>query len=360
VQLSWRGPAKAAAYVLAVAALLEGSARWFLANETCFPKVATAYTEPSWRLLWIHRHEQQGVLPFRFDELHPTRGWALKANLRDLPVFDGKQLNSNSRGLRGREEYEDPKPPGVVRILVFGDSFAFGEEVSDSETFCHRLADLLPGTQVLNFGVHGYGHDQMLIYLREQAQRYASDLVLLGYVSDDAERNLLGFRDFAKPRFRLRDGHLVLEGTPVPSPAELLRAEPRRSKLVDLVTMLVQQAAWRSGPRQREAGVLTLAILDAFMATVRTLGAEPVIIDMPVWNELRQTEPALTLREQAISAFSRARGVPYLALRPRFAVLAGTGVRLPTGTHWGPVEHQLAASAIADFLREEGLLRRAR
>ena len=51
---------------------------------------------------------------------------------------------------------------------MLGDSFTFGEDVGDDETYSHHLEQLLPGTEVINLGVHGYGHDQMLIYLREE------------------------------------------------------------------------------------------------------------------------------------------------------------------------------------------------
>ena len=39
---------------------------------------------------------------YAFDIHHPRLGWAVQPNIRDMPVFDGKVLNSNSRGLRGR------------------------------------------------------------------------------------------------------------------------------------------------------------------------------------------------------------------------------------------------------------------
>jgi GDSL-like Lipase/Acylhydrolase family len=354
--LPWRPAVKALAYVIAVAAFCEGSARWFLSSETRFLKIASPYTEPSWRLRWILRQRTQGTFRYTFDVVHPTRGWALKPGVRDLEVFAGKRLNSNSRGLRGQAEFEGPKPPGCVRILVFGDSFTFGEDVSDSETYCHRLGGLLPGAQVLNFGVHGYAHDQMLLYLREEARRYAPDIVLLGYVGDDALRNWMDFRDFAKPRFRLRAGVLQLEGTPVPTPEQVLRAEPWRSKLVDLVTMLTQQAAWRSGTRQREVAELTIALLEAFVTDVRALGARPAIVDLPAWDELRQTALTLTPREQTLFDFCKAHDVPYLALRPLFQVEARQGLRLETKGHWGAGEHRVAAEAIADFLRTQGLL----
>jgi hypothetical protein len=99
-----------------------------------------------------------------------------------VAVFDGKTLNSNSKGLRGKAEHEYQRTAGKRRILVLGDSFTFGEEVSDDETFPHYLESALPNTEVVNFGVQGYGHDQMLLCLKEEGVKYYPDIVILDFL----------------------------------------------------------------------------------------------------------------------------------------------------------------------------------
>ena len=348
--LSWT------AYVLFLAALAEGAARFVLMDEGRLARIGSPYSEPSWRLRFVLRYARTGPAASALEVPDRARGWALAPGLRQVPAFAGRTVSSNAHGLRGVREYASPKPAGTRRILVFGDSFTFGEEVADAETFCHRLGGLLPGVEVLNFGVRGYGHDQMLLYLRDAAARYEPDLVVLGYVTDDATRNLSRFRDFAKPRFELADGRLVLRGTPVPTPEEVLAAEPWHSKLLDLAAIFSQHAAWRSGRRQREAADLTFAILRAFFRDVAGMGARPLVVDLPVWDELRTTDPAPLPRERGLETFCRAEGLPYLRLRPLFVAHQQAGGRLETRAHWGPVEHWLAAQAIADFVRERGLL----
>lgn len=82
---------------------------------------------------------------------------------------------------------------------------------------------MLPHTEVINLGVHGYGHDQMLILLKEEGVKYEPDIVILGFMPIDMSRNLLKFRDFAKPRFILKGGKLKFTGSPVPRPEDILR-----------------------------------------------------------------------------------------------------------------------------------------
>lgn len=348
--LPWTG------YVLFLLALGEGAARFALMDEARLARIGSPYSEASWRLRFVLRYARTGPAANPLEVPDRARGWALAPGLRRVPAFAGRTVSSNTHGLRGVREYASPKPAGTRRILAFGDSFTFGEDVADAETFCHRLGGLLPGVEVLNFGVRGYGHDQMLLYLKDAAARYEPDLVLLGYVTDDATRNLSRFRDFAKPRFELTDGRLDLRGTPVPTPDEVLAAEPWRSKLFDLATIFGQHAAWRSGRRQREATDLTLAILREFFREVAGMRARPLVVDLPVWDELRVADPAPLTREQGLETFCRTEGLPYLRLRPLFLAHQRAGGRLETRAHWGPGEHWLAAQAIADFVRERGLL----
>ncbi len=348
---------RAALYLGLLALLLEGSARLALRSEGFLRRISSPYDEPSWRLRWLRRH-QGGEAPFRstFDQHHPVRGWTLAANLAHREVFDGKRLNSNSRGLRGRREFAGPKPAGVFRIALFGDSFTFGEGVSDDLTFAQQIGKLLPGVEVLNFGVHGYGHDQMLLYLREALPVYRPDVVLVGNVTDDALRNLTRFRDFAKPRFRLRDGELQLEGTPVPSPKALLAREVWRSRVWDFLTMARSRIAWRWGGRAEEFDRLTDAILTAIFREARAAGARPAIALLPVWGELGVRDPAPLPGEAFVLELAARERVPCLRLRPLFVERARLGAEYETVGHWGALEHRIAAGGIADFLRREGLV----
>ena len=51
-------------------------------------------------------------------------------------------------------------------VLLFGDSFAFGEGVNDNETLPYYVSQLTSGSRVYNYGVGGYGPQQMLAKLQ--------------------------------------------------------------------------------------------------------------------------------------------------------------------------------------------------
>lgn len=345
----------------AVLLALEGMARLAFGSDFVFKRLFSPLDEPSWRLRWLRaRKEAPGPTPFSFDRHDARLGWTLAPGLRELELWGGKRLSSNSHGLRGVREPELPKPEGLWRIAVFGDSFTFGEEVSDHETFAHQLEKLLAdqGTpvEVLNFGVHGYGHDQMLLRLRQALPVFQPDVVILGYVSDDSLRNLWTFRDYAKPRFRLQDGRLELEGVPVPAPAELAAREARRSRFFDLLTMLSTRMSWRFSDRASEVDRLTDALLSAIAREARAAGVQPAFVLLPAWNELAALEPQPLPAEAFVLELARREQVPCLRLRPLFLERARLGAEFEKVGHWGPREHRLTAEGLADFLRRSRLL----
>ena len=94
-------------------------------------------------------------------------------------------IDLNSRGLRDREiPYE--KPDGVRRVMVLGDSFVEGDEVSTESVLTRRLEVRLnqPGeqaTQAINGGVRAFGTAQEYLFLKNEALRYQPDVVILAF-----------------------------------------------------------------------------------------------------------------------------------------------------------------------------------
>jgi hypothetical protein len=339
--------------VAVVFATLETSARLVLSRDVISERVRKT-SDAAWRLDWVDRHRGGVEVYYGFDAYHPSRGWALKPNLRDADPYGPGSLNSNSAGLRGVREFSEHPPDGVTRIVLLGDSFAFGEEVADRETFALRLEEIRLDVEVLNFGVHGYGHDQMLVYLREEGLRYHPDIVIVGFVQDDMERNMLSFRDYAKPRFELVDGALVLRNTPVPAPGEMLAAERYRARFLDLVDMVRQAALWRSGVNQHRMEAVTAALLDEIGAESESVGAATVFLYLPHSEEL--TNPGLTLdAERFFTDYCDEREASCLNLRPTFLERMARGYAVKTPGHWHGSGHQLVAEALAVFLADRGL-----
>jgi hypothetical protein len=99
-------------------------------------------------------------------------------------------VHTNALGLRGGPASAQ-KARGTYRILLLGDSFAFGFGVEDEETFAAVLARTLPApagferVEVLNAGVSGWSADQYYLYLETIGFALAPDLVLLAETEND-------------------------------------------------------------------------------------------------------------------------------------------------------------------------------
>ena len=341
-------------YALAVALLFEGSARLALSGASMRERLFTN-DDASWRLQWIARQQSQKGLTYALDDWSPTRGWTLKPGLRGVP-FRGRLVNSNSKGVRGDREFSYEKPAGITRIVVLGDSFTFGEEVGDDETFSHHLEAMIPNSEVLNLGIHGYGHDQMLLYLKEEGIRYHPDIVLLGFMPDDMERNVLSFRDYAKPHFRVSEGRLELTTGSIPRPVEMLAAERWRSKFADLLTMARARYEWRSRTTAAITRELTSAILDEMKAAIEAVGARPAFAYLPVYGEIPRVDDGMTGRERAFFAYCKQRGITSLYIQPAFRARAKQGAQFKTQGHWGPLEHLTAAEGLKSELVGKGFM----
>jgi len=90
--------------------------------------------------------------------------------------------------------------PHATDVLVVGDSFTFGDQVSNSETWPACLERKLD-RGVDNGGVPGYGAAQSLLRASlELSKKHYSYLVFSIMVGDDFERDRLSYRSgFAKP-----------------------------------------------------------------------------------------------------------------------------------------------------------------
>jgi len=101
-----------------------------------------------------------------------------------------KPFQINSIGMRGPER-PTTRRPDVRRILILGDSIAFGYGVAYENSFAKRLEDLLNGSEhtgsyeVLDSGVPSINTAQEVTYFRENGIELAPDVVILAVCWND-------------------------------------------------------------------------------------------------------------------------------------------------------------------------------
>jgi lysophospholipase L1-like esterase len=116
----------------------------------------------------------------------------------ELSAADGIRYRINAEGFRDRPRAR-PKPAGVYRVIVLGDSIAFGYGVSSEDAFPARLerglarAGPTPRIEVLNFGVNGYNPYNEAALVEQLAPVYGPDLVLVQFCVNDLNDPTLHF-----------------------------------------------------------------------------------------------------------------------------------------------------------------------
>jgi len=157
----------------------------------------------------------------------PDVGHRFVPNLRArIPGDDGGSfVVTNSLGFRSDCEFAAASS-GQARILMFGDSYTAGDNVSNADRYSDQLAKMV-GVEVQNYGVPGSGTDQHLLIHRKFARDVEADLVMICVQVDSFHRiqvscrpiidRLTGQRVLVpKPYFEWENGEIVLRQVPVP------------------------------------------------------------------------------------------------------------------------------------------------
>ena len=128
---------------------------------------------------------------------HPLLGW--------VGYFDRETLeHDDANNIKGRRP-----------VLLFGDSFTYCVGAKCFEEFLNEDSAFASKYYLLNYGVGGYGIDQIYLLAKEVIPLYDNPIVIFGMLTRDMDRSMLKFRTGQKPCFELEDNKLVLKNVPI-------------------------------------------------------------------------------------------------------------------------------------------------
>jgi lysophospholipase L1-like esterase len=298
-------------------------------------------------------------------------GWANQPGQEG--VFQTPQFRTtvhvNQKGLRDSNHTYD-RANNTGRILVLGDSFAWGYGVEEAQRFSQVLQTSM-GVEVINAGVSGYSTDQELLWYRSEGVKYNPDLLILVFTGNDIGDNeqQLVYTIYYKPQFVIEDGQPILKNTPVPQTGT-------RSKIIydlcqrsSLFYFLVQRffdfrsiyknfsvRSANASPLvsaqspKREPFELTISLLHEISKIAEGEGARFMIVATDHWwngpsgetyqdfIDTLRTEEFLVLDVERMPGFDPAKMV------------------IPDDGHWNPAGHEFVAQKIGDFIENNQLL----
>lgn len=344
-------------------------------------------------------HPKQRVTLQKMVE-EPRGTWAFDAELG----WDWRPSSASEDGLyltdalaaRGPREYGRAPAPGMRRILTFGNSFTFCDEVPAEDSFQTQLEALDPGFEVLNFGVSGYGTDQAWLRYQRIGRDLGAEVVCLGLMLENIGRNVNRYRPLwasrtgvcvTKPRFLIDDaGALTLQPQPFATRAELHaaiedgsvleriaeheywlgRPEVPTGRLSSLVRLATGYLAYRERTpallwrdTEGEPFRVTLAILEGFHRQALADGARlaPILI-FPAMDDLVRFGLRDAPYWTALFDELERRAIPYVdfvtPLTERARELGGDPRVLYQGGHLSRTGNALVARTLRAWVRAQG------
>jgi lysophospholipase L1-like esterase len=289
----------------------------------------------------------------------PRRLYELRPGVDDTVGRRGIHIHINAAGFRDDVEYPLAKPSGTARVVVLGDSFTFGGKVTLEETYPKvvgkRLDVVDPGHrhEVLNLAVPGYNTEQEALLFEEKGLAYEPDLVLVGFVLNDAA-SMVQLVPAREPRFPAL--HSFLKRLAV---VQFLYGHYKQ------IRMGMQTGRWSRSSVDPDfmpdtaRWALTRKALQRIATLASSRGARTLVVVWPMLDDLDDRYAHLA-KHQLVADTCRELGIPVLDLLPSFRGREAPTLWAETRDHHPNAEAQrIAAAAIVEAIVSDGVIRSA-
>ncbi len=266
----------------------------------------------------------------------PELGWLPIPNSAGL--FAGSRtisIQHNSLGLRDIEHQRTDRPT----VMFVGDSFVWGYDVEANERFTDLLRAQIPGIEIVNAGVNGYGTDQEYLLLDRFWNAFRPDVVVLNFTTsndrDDNTSNMISDGYYKPYLAQAADGSWRFLGQPVP-----------RSR----------QSYFTDNPLVKNLWLARLAVTSyVYLRYPRITAPDPTERLVGMMRDLVESRGArflvgLQYQDAKLQSFLQAQAIPYTS----FDGAESYGAQ---GNHWTPKGHALVADRLKAFLSASGVLK---
>jgi lysophospholipase L1-like esterase len=259
---------------------------------------------------------------------NPQFGFWNRPNLRakrfqSEPNTPFYRVTTDAKGYRGLRPVQTPKPQGVRRVVVLGDSFTFGVGVDDKDTFPAQLERELNRTaakgtdgaarcEVVNAGCPGWGTENELAFWRARSKELQPDLLVVAFFRNDLADNMRHFlfqvtpegKAVYKPNVELSRAKQIAEKIP------FYGFLSEHSHLLNLLRRIVAKRVMGSMP-QKTAG---RSESEKGPSSAKEKVAEEMHEQAQASRELREQLRVYQVLMEALLSDARSQGVPVVLL----------------------------------------------
>ena len=297
----------------------------------------------------------------KYDEL---LGWTNTPNSVAEGTFGpGTRVTINSQSFRARTDYSLQVPSGKVRIICSGDSFTFGSEVSDEDTWCHQLTQIEPQLETINMGQGGYGVDQSYLRYKRDGRPFQHDIHLFVFITENFQRmrsNRFGF--YGKPTVHVENGSLTVKDVPVIKHPYFVRvflglsSEISRLRSVELGKAVVRRVS-DSSPQQGDVSdervrSTALRVIEELYRLNREKQSVLVLVYLPIATDYFKADSNPWRRYFRSGVLDRA--IPFVDVVEKFRSLPAEQVESlyvrPWNGHFSPKGNQYVAKVLHERL----------
>jgi hypothetical protein len=209
-----------------------------------------------------------------------------------------------------------------------------------------------PDLEVMNFGVGGYGTDQAWLRYQQKGKRFKPDIVLIGFMVENINRNVNAFVPFyrrlsspvTKPRFSLNDDNeLVLHENILKTRADYIELRDNQSEMLkklgrhdyyyqrlflnDTFDFKPIKLAYyvyinvtdpwvvdynRQYNTRSEPYRVTLRIIEEFYREAEAAGSKPWVVVFPEMEDVMRTRRGKVKRHQPLLDALKERNMRYI------------------------------------------------
>lgn len=331
-----------------------------------------------WSIAQQHNQElyRRSLADDSFYVGHPRLGWTAGPSRESKDSL----YQSSKEGLRSENVGDELlNAEHQYRIALYGDSFIFSEEVAYDESLQFFLdQELSPATQVVNFGMPGYGIDQAYMSFADGADEWKPQVAVLGFIQHDLVRAFDVYTflrpvwniPFSKPRFEISGNALKLNNVPNITPTEIFSSE----RIGDLPFLDLDHnyldSEWHHNvthssmlfrvlasfaPRYRTEGAGTVEqraelgarIAQAFVTESNNRGVTPLILYLPSRVDFRGDT---VLKDRTLSS-AKVLGIEVIDLTECLTErVPQSNLFLETGVHYSAAGNRAFASCLLTHL----------
>jgi len=286
-----------------------------------------------------------------FHKVDYTLGWKYKENLKDFEYLyvPDIYLTTNQQGYRNFFDFSvnDEKP-----IFMLGDSFTFGEEVSDKETYTYLLSKKFSDKKFYNFGINGYGYDQMFLTLERYIGIYKPEMVILSFNFTDLDRAMLSFFEYFKPYYTLYDNELILHTDHILNEQDTLDQEKYNLKLSEFLTILYTKLFPRHELYKKTKILLNEKIIEKMVKIIEQHNSKLVLFYLPIAKEPNNLSDELMPYEKLMFDYCKKFHLECYSTRDEFKkYVKDSGKKFKEKGHWRQEGHKAVFRSMAKIIK---------